>query len=136
MNFMHEDALIRKGPALGQWIVPLAIGAVAILIGVVVGQGRWFFLPVASLLPLLWFWPVEIAMGAAVVLLPFEYVTSLGTGTDRTLMSLAVILAFFLICAVGVVGRRLQRPSPATMWCGLFVAWAAVSILWAVEPQK
>jgi len=136
MNFMHEDALIRKGPAFEHWAIPIAIAALAVLIGIVVGQGGWFYLPAIALLPLLWFWPVEVAMGAAVILLPFEYVTSLGTGTDRTLMSLAVILAFFVICAVGVVGRRLQRPSPATMWWGLFVAWAAVSILWAVEPQK
>jgi O-antigen ligase len=140
MNFMHEDALIRKGPALGQWIVPLAIAAVAILIGVVVGQGRWIFLPVVALLPLLWFWPVEIAMGAAVVLLPFEYVSSLGVsgggGSDRTLMSVAILLAFLVLCAAGVVGRRLQRPSAIAVWWGLFAAWSAVSILWAVEPRK
>src|ERR1700730_13860459 len=116
MNFMHEDALIRKGPAFEHWAIPIAIAALAVLIGIVVGQGGWFYLPAIALLPLLWFWPVEVAMGAAVILLPFEYVTSLGTGTDRTLMSLAVILAFFLICAVGVVDRLLLRPSPATLW--------------------
>lgn len=139
MNFMHDDALIRKGPAFGQWVVPLAIGAVAVLIGVVVGQGGWFFLPVVALLPLLWFWPVEVAMGAAVLLLPFEYVTSLGTsssgGSDRTLMSLAVVLAFCVLVATGVMGRRLQQPSATVVWWLLFLAWAAASTGWAVEPQ-
>ena len=96
-------------------------------------------MPAAAMLPLLWFWPVEIAMGAAVVLLPFEYVTLLGIGgdgSDRTLMSVAILLAFVVLCAVGVVGRRLQRPSAIAVWWGLFAAWSAVSTLWAVEPQN
>jgi O-antigen ligase len=133
---MHQDALIRKGPALEHWAIPIAIGALAILIGVVVGQGGWYYLPAVALLPILWFWPIEAAIGAAVILLPFEYVTSLGEGSDRTLMSLAVVLAFVVLCAVGVVARRLQRPSATSLWWGLFVAWSAVSILWAVEPAK
>jgi O-antigen ligase len=137
---MHDDALIRKGLASGQWVLPLAIGVVAVLIGVVVGQGGWFFLPAVALLPLLWFWPVEVAVGAAVLLLPFEYVTTLGIGSggssDRTLMSLAILLAFAVLCSAGVAARRLQWPSPIAVWWGLFAAWFAVSVLWAVDPQK
>lgn len=137
---MHQDALIRRSPAFEQWAIPIAIGALAIFIGVVVGQGNWLFVPAVAMLPLLWFWPVETAMGAAVVLLPFEYVVLLGVGSggssDRTLMSVAILLAFVVLCAAGVVGRRLQRPSATAVWWGLFVAWCAVSILWAVEPRK
>jgi O-antigen ligase len=140
MNSMHQDALIRRNPAFEQWAIPIAIGAVAIFIGVVVGQGKWIFVPAVALLPLLWFWPVEVAMGAAVVLLPFEYVTMLGVdsggGTDRTLMSVAILLAFSVLCAVGVAGRRLQRPSAIAIWWGLFTLWCALTILWAVEPRK
>lgn len=141
MNFMHEDALIRKGPTLAQWLIPLAIGAVAVLIGAVVGQGGWYFLPAVAVLPLLWFWPVETAMGAAVLLLPFEYISSLGAGTgaegdsDRTLMSLAILLAFCVLVAVGVVSRRLQRPSATVVWWLLFIAWAAATTAWAVDPK-
>ena len=62
---MQDDALIRKGLASGQWVLPLAIGVLAVLIGVVVGQGGWFFLPAVALLPLLWFWPVEVAVDDA-----------------------------------------------------------------------
>jgi len=140
MNFMHQDALIRRSPAFEQWAIPIAIGALAIFIGVAVGQGNWLFVPAVAMLPLLWFWPVEIAMGAAVVLLPFEYVTLLGVssggGSDRTLMSVAILLAFGVLCAAGVAGRRLQRPSAIAVWWGLFATWCAVSILWAVEPRK
>lgn len=139
MNFMHEDALVRKAPAFGPWAAALAIGAIAVLLGVVVGQGGWFFVPAAALLPLLWFWPVEVAMGAAVLLLPFEYVTTLETGSDgssdRTLMSVALLLAFCVLMAVGVIGRRLQRPSATVVWWLLFVAWATASATWAVEPK-
>ena len=109
------------------------------MIGVVVGRGGWFFLPAVAVLPLLWFWPVEVAMGAAVLLLPFEYVTLLGTsssgGGDRTLMSLAIVLAFCVLVGAGVVGRRLQQPSATVVWWLLFIAWAAASTGWAVEPQ-
>ena len=136
---MHDDVLVRKGPAFGHWAAPLAIGGVAVLIGVVVGRGGWFFLPAVAVLPLLWFWPVEVAMGAAVLLLPFEYVTLLGTsssgGGDRTLMSLAIVLAFCVLVGAGVVGRRLQQPSATVVWWLLFIAWAAASTGWAVEPQ-
>ncbi len=57
-------------------------------------------------------------------------------GSDRTLMSLAVLLAFVVLCAVGVAGHRLQWPSATVFWWGLFVTWAAASILWAVDPSK
>ena len=104
------------------------------------GQGNWFLVPAVALLPLLWFWPVEVAMGAAVVMLPFEYITLLGVssggGSDRTLMSVAILLAFVVLCAVGVAGRRLQRPSAIAVWWGLFAVWCGISILWAVEPRK
>jgi O-antigen ligase len=138
---MHQDALIRRNPIFEQWAVPIAIGALAIFIGVAVGQGKWLIVPAVAMLPLLWFWPVEIAMGAAVVLLPFEYVTLLGVGgggssSDRSLMSVAILLAFVVLCAAGVAGRRLQRPSAIAVWWGLFAAWCGVTILWAVEPRK
>ena len=139
MNFMHEDAIIRKGPAFGSWVIPLAIAAVAVLIGAVVGQGGWYFVPAACLLPLLWFWPVESAMGLAVLLLPFEYVTLLGTSSDgdssRSLMSIALLLAFCVLVAVGIVGRRFQRPAATAAWWLLFITWTAATTAWAVEPQ-
>jgi O-antigen ligase len=139
VNFMHEDALIRKGPAVGPWAIPLVIAVVAVFVGVVVGQGGWFFVPAACLLPLLWFWPVESAMGAAVLLLPFEYVTLLGTSSDgdssRSLMSIALLLAFCVLVAAGIVGRRFQRPSATAAWWLLFITWTAASTAWAVEPQ-
>jgi O-antigen ligase len=137
---MHQNALIRRSPIFEQWAIPIAIGAAAILIGAVIGQGGWLLVPVAAMLPLLWFWPVEVAIGSAVVLLPFEYVTLLGVssgdGNDRTLMSVAILLSFVVLCAIGVVGRRFQQPSAIAGWWALFAAWSAVSIFWAVEPRS
>lgn len=139
MSLVNENILTRRSPVFGQWVIPLAVGSAAVMIGVLLGQGGWYFLPVVVLLPLLWFWPVETAMGAAVLLLPFEYVTSLGAsasgGSDRTLMSLAVVLAFCVLVAAGVVGRRIQQPSMTVVWWMLFTAWAAASTAWAVEPK-
>ncbi len=96
-------------------------------------------MPAACLLPLLWFWPVESAMGLAVLLLPFEYVTLLGTSSDgdssRSLMSIALLLAFCVLVAVGIVGRRFQRPAATAAWWLLFITWTAATTAWAVEPQ-
>ena len=132
---MHQDALVRKSSGFEHWVAGIAVGFVAVLVGVIAGKGGWLYLPIVAVLSLLWFWPVEIAMGSAVVLLPFEYVTLLGGGLERSAMSVAFAFAFSVLCAVGVIGRRLQRPSPATLWWGLFLLWACASILWAVEPR-
>src|ERR1700726_115302 len=137
---MHQDAIIRRGPSFEQWAIPLAAVALAVAIGIMVATGGWIYLPGFALIPLLWYWPVEIGVGAAVVMLPFEYVSMLNTGSadgnDRSLMSVAIVLAFVVLCAVGVAGRRLQWPSATVFWWGLFASWAAASILWAVDPSK
>src|ERR1700688_3741870 len=128
---MHQDALIRRGASFEQWAIPIAAVALAVAVGVMVATGRWMYLPGVALIPLLWYWPVEIGVGAAVVLLPFEYVSMLSTGTaegnDRSLMSVAVLLAFVVLCAVGVAGHRLQWPSATVFLGGVFSAWAGGS---------
>jgi len=132
---MLDHTLARQNSRPEQWIVPVGIGAVAVLVGVIVGQGLWRFLPAIGLLPLLWVWPVEVTLGAVVVLLPFEPITTRGMEGDRGVMSLAFVIALLVVFAIGVVGGRLQRPSVTAVWCGLFISWAGVSTLWAVDPQ-
>ena len=132
---MLDHTLARKNPLLEQWMVPAGIGAVAVLVGVIVGQGLWRYLPVIGVIPLLWVWPVEVTLGAVVILLPFEPITTKGMEGDRGVMSLAFVVALLVVFAIGVVGRRLQRPSATTIWCGVFISWAGVSILWAADPQ-
>ena len=73
MNLVNENVLTRRSPVFGQWVMPLAVGSAAVMIGVLLGQGGWS--AGCGSFPLLWFWPVETAMGVAVLLLPFEYVT-------------------------------------------------------------
>ncbi len=65
---MHQDALIRRGASFEQWAIPIAAVAIAVVVGVIVATGGWIYLPAVALIPLLWYWPVEVAVGAAVVL--------------------------------------------------------------------
>jgi len=131
---MLQSALTRKNVVLESWIGPLAIGAGAILVGIIAGQGRWMFLPAVALIPLFWFFPVEMALGGVALLLPFEGISVIGGG-ERGLMSLAFLISIWVVLVVGVVGHRLQRPTSAILWCAAFIAWVAASILWAVRPD-
>ncbi|MGH9502217.1 MAG: O-antigen ligase family protein [Terriglobales bacterium] len=130
---MHST-LSPKSLTVEPWIGPLAISAGAILVGVIAGQGLWMFLPVVALVPLFWNWPVEMALGGVALLLPFEGISVIGGG-ERGLMSLAFVISIWVVLVVGVVGRRLQRPSSATFWCFAFVGWTAASVSWAVRPD-
>lgn len=78
---MFQPTLSRKGQSLEQWKAPLAICATAILVGIIAGQGLWMFLPAVALIPLLWRWPVEMALGGVVLLLPFEGISLIGGGS-------------------------------------------------------
>ncbi len=131
---MLQHTLSRKRFSLETWGAPLAVCFAAAMVGVIIGQGRWIFLPAVALIPMLWRWPVETALGGVVLLLPFEGISVIGGG-ERGLMSLAFVVSLWVVFAVGIVSGRLQRPSAAAFWCGAFVAWIASSILWAVRPD-
>ncbi len=131
---MLQFTISRRRASLEPWIAPLTICVAAALIGVIAGQGRWMFLPAVALIPLLWRWPIETALGGVILLLPFEGISVIGEG-ERGLMSLAFVVSLWIVFAVGIVSGRLQRPSLTTIWCGAFVAWVASSILWAVRPD-
>jgi len=129
-----QSTLNRKTVSLEPRIAALVICASAIVVGVIAGQGKWMFLPAVALVPLFWRWPVEIALGGVVLVLPFEGISVIGGG-ERGLMSIAFVVSIWVIFAVGIVSGRLQRPSSTTLWCGGFIAWVAASILWAVRPD-
>src|SRR2546429_71822 len=46
---MLEHTLTRKNPALEHWAIPVGIGAIAVLVGLIAGQGLWRYLPAVAL---------------------------------------------------------------------------------------
>ena len=110
------------------------VGTAAVLVGMVVGRGLWLVLPAIALMPLLWRWPVEVSMGGVGILLPFEGISAIGSG-QRGPMTIAFILSIWVVFAVGIGGGRLQKPSATALWCGIFIAWAASTMLWAANPN-
>lgn len=131
MPEMLEQAVFRRHIAPEQWRLLAGLSVLAVLLGLVIGQERWLYLPVIALIPLLWFWPVEIAMGGLAILLPFEQIALM---SERSLASFALVLAIGVLCGVGFLSSRLQHPSFAAKWWALFIAWTMASALWAIQP--
>lgn len=129
---MLEQTIARKHFATERWRLLFALSVAAVLLGIVIGQEQWLYLPVIALVPLLWFWPVEVAIGTLVILIPFEHIALL---SDRAVASLALVMATGVLLAVGMVGRRLQRPPTTAKWWALFIAWTVGSTLWALQPK-
>ncbi len=124
---------LRRNIPLEHWVLPMAIAAAGVVVGITAGKGTWLFLGALALLPLLFYWPVELGIGAIAMLLPFENLTRIGD--ERGFMSIAFVLGLFLLLAVGVMRNRMQWPSPPVLWWGIFLVWSATSILWAVDPN-
>jgi O-antigen ligase len=131
---MTHNTIASRGLSRAHWTILVGVGAAAVLVGIVIGQGLWFILPAIALMPLLWRWPVEISLGGVAILLPFEGISAIGGG-QRGPMTIAFILSIWVVFAVGISGGRLQRPSATALWCGAFVAWAAATLLWAADPK-
>jgi O-antigen ligase len=132
---MAGRILTSKTPTVENPAALAIVSGIAVLLGLAAGQGRWYLFPLVPILALLWFWPIELAMGAVVVLLPFEGITVVDGGSGRGLMSLAFVLAILVLFGVGLVHNRLQKPPVATVWWGLFIGLAAASTFWAADPQ-
>ena len=132
MPDMLEQTIARKHFATKHWTLLVGLSAVAVLLGIVIGQERWLYLPAIVMVPVLYFWPVEFSMGALAVLVPFEQIALL---SQRALASFALVLIVGVLSCVGLLGSRLQSPSAAAKWWTVFMAWTMVSTFWAIEPQ-
>jgi O-antigen ligase len=127
---MHENSPIIPVPwqSMGFWF---ALVLTAILAGAGIGSGKWMYVAALALLPFLWFWPVQTAMGMFAMIVPFEGLTRIG-GT--TVIWFVGLLAGGTLLQIGISGHRLCRPPRTALWWLLLLFWSAASTLWAVEP--
>jgi O-antigen ligase len=106
----------------------------ALLLGVTIAQEKWLFLIAIGLMPLVILWPVEFSLGAFAMLIPFDSVGAMGSEKTGTTVAFVVgAAAGGLLLFTGMAGRRLEKPRPQAVAWALFVAWAAISSLWALD---
>ena len=113
----------------------LSVIAAALLLGLAVGQGYWRYVLLLAFVPVVLRWPVEVTFGLFVLLIPFEDISQLNGEGSSTLVWVSGLLAAGGLIAVGLIGKRLERPPRTAMWWTLFMLWGATSVLWAAEPR-
>lgn len=114
------------------WLVIAATTILAIAIAASVAGTNWILVVALLVLPILVLRPRELCLGVYAFLLPFDALTAVGPeGLTLTLIAGAAVAAILL--GTALVKKDLHRPPRQAIWWALFVAWAAVTVLWALE---
>jgi O-Antigen ligase len=111
--------------------------ALACGLGLTIAIERWLFVAGALGLLLLTVWPMEAALGAYALLIPFESLTTLAPspGPQATLLRYLGLLAIFVIFGVGWLRGRIVRPPKAALYSGLLILWCAATSIWAIDSN-
>jgi O-antigen ligase len=109
------------------------------MVGFAIATQKWIVLGTIAGLSLVLVWPVEVALGGFALLIPFDSIAVLGdqsSGQGATTLNwyVGAGAAVILLC-VGLAGGRIHRPPTAAVFWGLFIAWGALSVMWALDPD-
>ncbi len=115
-------------------LVALAV-VCALALGIAVGQGRWIVVAGLVCIPVVLRWPVECALGAFSALVLFESGAMSNSSGGRAVGYFIGAGSAGILLATAAVRRRLQMPPKAALWWTLMVAWGALTVLWAIDPQ-
>ncbi len=131
MNNSSVKPLLQQGMIWGVLLLAAAILAAAMV------TQRWVIAALAPLAALVILWPVEVSLGLFAFLVPFDSIATIGSEVGGPTVTRVVGAgAVLILLAAGFGQRRLQRPPRAALWWGLFIAWGAVTVLWAINPDK
>ena len=122
--------LFKRATAHNWFSIALAL-ACALLIGEAIGQGKWLLLIGFTSLLLVLRWPVEIALGSFVLLVPFESSALADASGGKTLVWFVGASATCILLTTALLRRTLQRPPRAALWWTLLVLWCVITGLWA-----
>lgn len=111
----------------------LALTVIALVAGVAIAEGRWPYLVLLAIIPLLWNFPIQTTVGLFALSIPFEGVSQLSGGTS--VIWILGLLAGATLVAVGLLDNRLVKPPRIALCWALFLFWGSISVLWAVEPR-
>ena len=120
-----------------RWLPITLTILLALVMGVMVAQGQWLLFAALAAAPLVFLWPVQVALGAFALLIPFDSATfSEGNGTAGTTLNFVVgAAAASILIVTALAGRRLQKPPRAALWWTLLIVWYSLTYLWAVDPR-
>jgi O-antigen ligase len=116
----------------------VAILGLAPLFGVALARENWLLVGLVAMVafvPVLVRWPVVSTFGLYAFIIPFESVTALSRTGGATLPRLLGLLAAVVLLTAGLVERRFSRPPLASLWWGLLMVWAILSVAWAIDPD-
>src|SRR5207245_975881 len=127
---------------LGRSIRPISTGvdlygvaaiAAAILVSIAVMRQNYLALAAVTALAFAILFPVEVSLGMFAVLVPFDQVLVLGN-SGVTVTWVAGGFAATTLLIYGLVRGRFRSSTRTGLYWGLFVLWAATSVVWALDP--
>ncbi len=106
------------------------------LLGLAAGIENFRLLGAISGLLFLLAWPIETAVGIYAFLIPWEDLTVVSQGSDRTtLLWYAGGIAIVVLVSIGVIRQCIIKPPRAALFWSLLILWGATSALWAIKPE-
>jgi O-antigen ligase len=114
--------------------VVAATAIIAVIIGATLAGASWILISALLVLPVLVLRPRDLCLGVYAFLLPFDSLSAVGPG-DLTLTSMAGAGLAAVLLGTALVRKELQRPPRPALWWTLFIAWGAVTTLWAMDYQ-
>src|SRR5882724_12862929 len=103
-----------------QWFAFALAALCALAVGVCIGESRWIRVGLMVAAFLVFRWPIETALGAFVLLVPFESLAMADSGSGRTILWFVGVGAACTLLATALVKSRLQRPPRAALWWTIF----------------
>jgi O-antigen ligase len=119
-----------------QVLVCLLISLVAVFLGKGLAEGNWLYLALLPFGIVIWFYPVQSALGSLAALIPFEAIpASSGGGGGKSLTFFVGAAAAAILLALGLISNRLGKPAAGAAWWAFFALWAVLTELWAIDPS-
>lgn len=116
---------------------PTAVGLViAIALGATIGQEKWLQLGVLLALLFVFYWPVQVALGSFILLVPLDSGALKNAGSGKTLVWFVGAGAACTLIATALVQRRRARLPRVSIWWIAFLVWVFVTTLWALSPRE
>lgn len=132
----HTDLVERSLAPRLSYDAPLTSALLVLLAGTAVAAGivfrNYYVLAGLPLLILAIKYPVEMSLGLFAFLIPFDNV--LLAGKNFSIDWVLGAAAGAILLAYGLVSGRLRMPPWSALWWGIFIAWGAETLLWALDP--